>query len=42
MKELHIIYTYKDKVYTAWKKWTFSHCEEVLERLGATWWEIGI
>ena len=37
----HLIYTYKNKVYEANKNWSFKHCEEVLERLGATYWEIG-
>lgn len=40
-KELHIIYTYKGKVYEAFKKWTFKRCEEVLTRLGSDYWEIG-
>jgi hypothetical protein len=37
----HIIYTYKENVYQAYKEWSFKYCEEVLERLGATYWEIG-
>ena len=37
----HIIYTYKDKVYSAEKKWSFARAEKVLNRLGATYWEIG-
>lgn len=37
----HIIYTYKDNVFQAHKDWSFKHCEEVLERMGATYWEIG-
>ena len=41
IQERHLIYTYKDKVYQAYKKWTFKHCEDVLKRLGATYWEIG-
>lgn len=41
MGERHIIYVYKGKVRQASKKWTFAHCEEVLTRLGATYWEIG-
>jgi len=36
----HIIYTYKNKVYQAHKNWSFEHCEEILTRLGATYWEI--
>lgn len=40
-EERHLIYTYKGKVYQAFKKWTFAHCEEVLTRLGANYWEIG-
>lgn len=40
-QERHLIFTYKGKVYQAFKKWTFSQCERVLERLGATYWEIG-
>jgi hypothetical protein len=39
---IHIIYTYKDKVYQSHKKWTFLHAEEVLTRLGASYLEIGI
>lgn len=39
---IHIIYTYKGKVYDAMKDWTFIHAEAVLKRLGATYWEIGI
>ena len=39
---LHIIYTYKGKVYQSFKYWTFEHAEKVLTRLGATYWEIGI
>ena len=39
---LHIIYTYKDKVYSTMKNWTFAHAEEVLKRLKADYWEIGI
>ena len=39
---IHIIYTYKGRVYDAFKKWTFNHAEDVLKRLGATYWEIGI
>jgi predicted amidophosphoribosyltransferase len=42
MNELHIIYTYNGKVHKAFKRWTFKHCEDVLTRLGATYWEIGI
>jgi hypothetical protein len=37
----HIIYTYKGKVYQSYKAWSFYHIEEVLTRLGATYWEIG-
>ncbi len=40
-RELHIMYTYKGKFYQAFKCWTFAHAEEVLTRLGATYWEIG-
>jgi hypothetical protein len=39
---LHIIYTYKGKVNSVEKNWTFNHAEEVLKRLGAEYWEIGI
>ncbi len=39
--EKHIIYTYKDKIYQAYKQWSFSRCEAVLTRLGAEYWEIG-
>lgn len=38
---IHIIYTYKEKVYSVEKNWDFSHAEAVLKRLGATYWEIG-
>jgi len=38
----HIIYTYKGKVYESYKDWNFYHIEEVLKRLGASYWEIGI
>ena len=41
-QEKHLIYTYKGMVYQAYKKWTFQHCEKVLERLGASYWEIGL
>jgi len=37
----HIIFTYKGKVYQAFKDWSFVRIERVLERLGATYWEIG-
>ncbi|HAT75978.1 MAG TPA: hypothetical protein DCS19_03820 [Flavobacterium sp.] len=40
-KELHLIYKYKGKVYQSYKRWSFSHCEKVLIRLGASYWEIG-
>jgi hypothetical protein len=39
---IHIIYTYKEKVYSCFKMWTWKHAEDVLKRLGATYWEIGI
>jgi hypothetical protein len=39
---IHIIYTYKSKVYQANKNWTIDYAEKVLERLGASYWEIGI
>jgi len=38
----HIIYTYKGKVYESFKEWNVQKCESVLQRLGATYWEIGI
>lgn len=41
IQERHLIYTYKGMVYQAYKKWTFDHCEKVLKRLGASYWEIG-
>jgi len=41
IKTYHIIYTHKGRVYTANKNWSFEHCEEVLTRLSATYWEIG-
>lgn len=37
----HILFTYKGKVYSRWKDWSFVKCEAVLKRLGATYWEIG-
>ena len=37
----HIIFTYKGKVYQAYKKWSFEKCEKILKRLGAKYWEIG-
>jgi hypothetical protein len=39
---IHIIYTHKGKVKQAFKEWTPARAERVLERLGATYWEIGI
>ena len=39
---IHIIYTYEGIVYQAYKFWDFDHAERVLERLGATYWEIGL
>lgn len=39
---IHIIYLYKGKVYQAEKKWTFEQAEKVLNRIGSTYWEIGI
>jgi len=39
---LHIIYTYKGKVYEANKNWTVLQCERVLNRLGSSYWECGI
>ena len=41
LQERHLIYTYKGKIYEAFKKWTFEHCEQVLIRMGANYWEIG-
>lgn len=41
MDEKHIIYTYKNEVHEAYKKWSFERIEKVLTRLGATYWEIG-
>lgn len=38
----HIIYTYKGEVYEAEKYWSIEHAEKVLNRLGATYWEISI
>ncbi len=38
----HIIYTYKNKVYSVEKNWTFAQAEAVLKRLGASYWEISI
>jgi hypothetical protein len=42
METIHIMYTHKGKFHQAFKKWSFAHAEVVLERLGATYWEIGI
>lgn len=39
---IHIIYTYKGKVYSVEKDWTFERAERALTRLGAEYWEIGI
>ena len=38
----HIIYVYKEEVFQCYKNWSFEKCEQVLSRLGATYWEIGI
>jgi len=38
----HIIFVYKGKVHQSFKSWDFNRCERVLERLGATYWEISI
>ena len=38
----HIIFTYKGKVYQSYKDWSFERIENVLERLGATYYEIGV
>ena len=40
-EERHIIYTINGKVRQAFKKWNFAKCEEVINRLGAEYWEIG-
>lgn len=37
----HIIFTYKGKHYQSFKDWSFDRIEKVLERIGATYWEIG-
>jgi len=37
----HILFTYNGTVYSRHKDWDFNRCERVLERLGATYWEIG-
>jgi hypothetical protein len=42
MKEIHLIFTYKGETYSRFKHWMFAQCEEVLTRLGATYWEIGV
>jgi len=39
--EKHIIYTINEEVKQAYKKWSFAKCEEVLNRLGTEYWEIG-
>ena len=39
---IHIIYAYKGKVYSCFKDWSFAHAEEVLTRMRATYWEIGL
>ncbi len=38
----HLIFTYKGKTYSRFKDWSFDKCEQVLERIGATYWEISI
>ena len=37
---MKITYTYKGKVCVAKKDWTLAYAVKVLERLGATSWEI--
>ena len=39
---IHIIYIYKGKAYESYKEWSFEHAEEVMMRLNASYWEIGI
>jgi hypothetical protein len=39
---INIIYTYKKRTYQAAKNWTIDYAEKVLERLGASYWEIGV
>jgi hypothetical protein len=38
----HIIYSYKGKVYESHKNWDFKHIEDILTRMGCTYWEIGL
>lgn len=40
-QQTHLIFTYKGKVYSQFKNWSFERCEQVLTRLGASYWEIG-
>lgn len=35
-----MIFTFRGKVYQSFKDWDFQKCERVLQRLGATYWEI--
>ncbi len=37
----HLIFTYKGEFYSRHKDWSFEKCENVLTRIGATYWEIG-
>lgn len=39
---VHIIFTYKGKVYERTKNWNLRRIEKVLIRLGATYWELGV
>jgi hypothetical protein len=38
---IHIMYTYKGNFYQCYKSWSFEKAEMILERLGASYWEIG-
>jgi hypothetical protein len=38
---IHIIYTYKGTVYQSFKQWSIERAEKVLNKIGASYWEIG-
>jgi len=38
----HMMFTHKGKFYSFFKNWNYERAEKVLERLGATYYEIGI
>lgn len=41
-KLTHVMFTYKGEFHQSWKDWSFDRIERVLERLGASYWEIGV